>query len=574
MSNFLVIEFIVPPPPVLRDSILGTDQADVLNGDRPDRTVEGFADSISGLGGDDLIEAGLGDDEVFGGDGDDDVRGGAGDDVLYGEAGDDRLDGGDGDDVLYPIAGSNELIGGAGFDILNFDFVSTSVVVDMAAGTATYGDGSVDVFSGIEGFADASRGARIIVSDDQPLIYQGENSSNDVLDLSRLAAGVTAYLDPSAALFKEGGLTEPLTGQAFDGGDSDWTGTSAVGFDSAIGTAFDDQLHGTFGDNELFGGAGRDVLAGFDGDDDLLGGIGEDTLFGGEGDDFLVGGLGSDALFGGGGFDMAAFGDFDAGVVVNLTRGEAWQADGDVDALFSIEDLAGTDFNDVMAGDAGDNIIFGGAGNDRLNGGAGADILLGGAGHDRYFMHDPNDFVVEAADEGDDRISTWVDYWNDDNVEVLSGRHADHGLLLIGHGDAERIYGSVHGDRIDGWRGSDWLAGLAGDDRINGGAGADRLYGNSGDDYLRGGGGDDRLTGGFGDDRFVHRPGDGADVVTDFDWNGDILDLSAHGIESFRDFQIMTRDTAEGALVDMGDDGSILLLGIAEADIRREDVEL
>lgn len=596
MSNFLVIETIIPPPGVPRDYIDGTDEADVLAGDRPDRTVDGFADQILGAGGDDLISPGLGDDfvfagrgndtiqasdgndELYGGDGDDIVHGGDGRDFLYGDngdfgggSGDDVLYGGGGEDFLYPGEGDDHLVGGDGNDMVGYSYAASGVLFDIDANTITSSNGDTDTLESIELFGGSNFDDWVILSRTLPNYLNG-GSGIDVLDFSRMSSGITFIVDTSDTA----NLDDPGVGQrsifspenassvsvhvpgylSISGGSIDWRSGIIVDFDSAAGSAFDDKLYGDSQDTDLYGGAGDDLLAGHGGDD------------------LLVGGLGSDAIYGGDGRDMAGFGDLEAGVVVNLNRGEARQADGGVDALSSIEDLAGSDFNDVLVGDAGDNVIFGGDGNDRLNGRDGADVLAGGAGHDRYYMHDANDYVVEAAGEGVDRIYTWVDYWNDANVEELSGRHADHGLRLIGHGDVERIYGSGHGDRIDGWRGNDWLAGLAGDDKINGGAGADRIYGNSGDDYLRGGGGDDLLTGGHGDDRFVHRPRDGADVITDFDWNGDILDLSAHGIESFRAFQIMTRDTAEGALVDLGDAGSILLLGVAEADIRREDLEL
>ncbi len=54
--------------------------------------------------------------------------------------------------------------------------------------------------------------------------------------------------------------------------------------------------------------------------------------------------------------------------------------------------------------------------------------------------------------------------------------------------------------------------------------------------------------------------------------NGDLLDLSAHGLADFAAFQALTTDTAEGALVEIDATNSLLLVGVAEAEIGLEDV--
>jgi Ca2+-binding RTX toxin-like protein len=64
------------------------------------------------------------------------------------------------------------------------------------------------------------------------------------------------------------------------------------------------------------------------------------------------------------------------------------------DRLISVENLVGSDHDDVLHGDDGANLIKGGRGtdfltagdgNDRLEGGEGADTLVGGEGADRLF---------------------------------------------------------------------------------------------------------------------------------------------------------------------------------------------
>ena len=50
--------------------------------------------------------------------------------------------------------------------------------------------------------------------------------------------------------------------------------------------------------------------------------------------------------------------------------------------MTGIENLTGSDFDDVLLGDAGANTIDGGAGSDVLSGEGGSDVLIGGAGFD------------------------------------------------------------------------------------------------------------------------------------------------------------------------------------------------
>jgi Ca2+-binding RTX toxin-like protein len=97
-----------------------------------------------GLGGNDVIKPGTGDDRLFGGSGDDELYGYQGKDQLAGEDGndtlyagteDDVLDGGEGDDVLWSHGGNDVIIGGAGIDsfaILTGD--GADVITDFVAG--------------------------------------------------------------------------------------------------------------------------------------------------------------------------------------------------------------------------------------------------------------------------------------------------------------------------------------------------------------------------------------------------------------------------------------------------------
>ena len=159
-------------------------------------------------------------------------------------------------------------------------------------------------------------------------------------------------------------------------------------------------INGTNGGEILVGGeasdlinarAGTDVLEGRGGNDVLHGDTNNDSLFGGEGNDVLDGGpdaaadgsFGSDTdkLDGGNGIDTADYSGVQHGMTVNLFQGISL-GQGNVDTLVSIENITGTNFNDILTGDDGANLIQGADGNDVLNGGGGDDFLSAGIGND------------------------------------------------------------------------------------------------------------------------------------------------------------------------------------------------
>ena len=106
--------------------------------------------------------------------------------------------------------------------------------------------------------------------------------------------------------------------------------------------------------------------------------------------------------------------------------------------------------------------------------------------------------------------------------------------LLGGDGD-DLLVTNLGSDRLDGGDGDDLMAagedndlllGGAGDDVLLGNAGDDWLAGNDGDDLLFGGAGRDRLRGGDGNDIFVLGPGQGRDIILDFELGRDRILLT------------------------------------------------
>lgn len=262
---------------------------------------------------------------------------------------------------------------------------------------------------------------------------------------------------------------------------------------------------------QITGYRNNDILIGTNDDDSILGGDGNDLMFGGGGNDFFYGDNGADIIKGGGGTDTVDYWNFaKEGVWVDLASGTGSRGMAAGDQYYGIENVGGTNFNDVITGDEGanrvrgydgndvikggggaddligddgDDTIKGGAGADILEGGRGYDQLMGGTGDDAYWATD-QDTLVESAGEGYDTVYALGDFVLPDNIEALN----------------LRSHGAVNG---------------------TGNAQSNVIFGNSYDNIIDGGGSNDSLVGGGGNDTFVFRAGQThGDVVYDFQGNG------------------------------------------------------
>ncbi|PZR31559.1 hypothetical protein [Caulobacter segnis] len=227
-------------------------------------------------------------------------------------------------DVITGDAAANVLFGFAGDD-----------VIDGGAGNdRLYGDAGNDTLIGGAGDDTLDGGDGV-----------------DTVDYSGATTGVTVSASPS------------------------WSSAQGAGYDQLYsienikGSAFNDTLTGAAGANVLDGGAGRDLLSG---------GAGGDTLLGGAGDDTLIGGLGDDILDGGAGSDTASYADVQLGVRVDLSKDSVIQntLGGGADTLIGVENLTGSNYDDVLLGSSEANLLEGGKGDDILDGGAGADTAV------------------------------------------------------------------------------------------------------------------------------------------------------------------------------------------------------
>jgi Ca2+-binding RTX toxin-like protein len=150
-----------------------------------------------------------------------------------------------------------------------------------------------------------------------------------------------------------------------------------------------------FASVSLTGGAGADLL---------VGSAAADTLNGGGGDDTLLPGGGDDVLDGGAGVDVVSYINAAEGVAVDLRGGLVQASVGQgIDRLSNIENISGSQFDDVLTGDGGANHLWGWAGSDTLSGGAGADTLEGREGPDSLAGGEGADLLI--ADGGGDTLS-------------------------------------------------------------------------------------------------------------------------------------------------------------------------
>jgi Ca2+-binding RTX toxin-like protein len=139
------------------------------------------------------------------------------------------------------------------------------------------------------------------------------------------------------------------------------------------------------------------------------GGLGNDLVLGMGGNDNFAYTGGLDNWDGGAGADTANFSTFGFAVKVDLgasgalvqTRGGSTVASGaalvKIVDMADIEDIIGTNFDDMLIGDALANRIMGGSGNDTIDGGVGADYMNGGSGDDTYTVDNAGDAIADAG---------------------------------------------------------------------------------------------------------------------------------------------------------------------------------
>ncbi len=482
-----------------------------------------YDNRIYGLGKDDSLDGGTGNDFIDSGWGDDTLIGGAGSDYLFGSFGNDVF-------IQDSPDGTDTILGGMGWDKVDYSNGGRGVAFNLFTGVISI-NGVQQQVSGVEHLIGSSGDTDSIdareAKNDITFTVGQKTRFNKGFDI-RVVEGFESFLSGSGNDTLNGNeRNNALSGFAGDDTLKGFAGNDTLrggdGKDSLLGGSGNDLLEGDKGNDRLFGEAGNDTLSGGLGNDFLDGGSGNDELNGNEGRDTLLGGDGADTLKGGSENDILRGGnghdslEGDSGD--DLLEGDAGNdtldgGDGDDtlkggdgnDSMLGgngTDSMEGGNGNDTMDGGASEDTLKGGAGDDSMKGGAGNDYMEGGSGNDTLLGEEGNDSMI--AGDGNDSIEG-----GEGNDSVQGGEGND--TVKGGEGD-DNIVGEDGDDHLEGDEGNDTLIGGDGNDSLVGGEGNDALEGNDGDDTLNGGAGDDSLVGGDGDDLFFQDSVDGADSI-------------------------------------------------------------
>jgi Ca2+-binding RTX toxin-like protein len=467
------------------------------------------------------------------------------------------------DNLIEGNAGDNVLVGGAGVDTVSYRSAAAGVVVNLDATLDTLGAGT-DTILEVENIAGSSF--------DDTLTGNGGNNEieggpgDDLID-GGAGEDRASYATATAAVTVNLGVTAPQNtrGAGLD---------TLLNMEKVAGSPFDDRLIGDAGANVLDGRAGADTLSGGRGDDvyfvdsdaDVVieaRAAGHDTVHSsvsytlgpnqedlalialaraGSGNELsnVVGGNSADnSLSGGPGIDTLTYffvpvaiqGDLATGIVTGVGPGVG------TDVVSEFENLTGSDFDDVLSGDAGANV---------LDGGRGVDTMAGGAGDDTYLVDSGGDVVTELAGAGIDTVQSRVAYTLGTDLEnLLLVRGAIRGVgnvldnTIAGNAGNNFLDGAAGTDTVsyagalagvavslalsaqqdtggaglDTLRGFENLTGSGFDDTLGGNAAANLINGGAGADTMAGGGGSDTYIVASAGDRVSEAPGAGIDTV-------------------------------------------------------------
>ncbi len=454
-----------------------------------------FDDQISGNGSDNRLEGYAGNDQLNGGDGHDYLLGHDDFDTLTGGAGDDMLDGGENDDVLT---------GGSGYDRFRFSNFTNE------DNPTSFGQDIITDFDLNQDRLDLWDVPHILNYD--ALLNASSQVGSDV---------VISFITNTHGVDE----TNSITLQNFNLADLEHID---INYGRIAGTENDDVLFAPAGGAYVDAREGNDILNGSADRDDLDGGPGNDQLFGNDGDDNLRGGDGADSIDGGNGWDQLDYrwtGE-NQGVVVDLSLNQVINDGfGNQDSVVNVESVQGSEFDDVIIGDALGNNLRGREGDDSISGGAEDDWIEGDEGHDELFGDDGDDVLIgEQGNDlldggaGQDRVNydDWTGSYSGVTVDLSAvqasaGGYSNVVVASDGQGGTdylrsiEDLQGSSYSDhftgdagenQFNGQNGDDTLIGLAGNDGLDGGDGNDTLDGGAGEDWFFGGRGNDTIDGG------------------------------------------------------------------------------
>jgi Ca2+-binding RTX toxin-like protein len=386
----------------------------------------------------------------------------AGSDSFYGLSGNDTVMGGEGGDYINAGGVGNMVIdGGEVLDLwfgLDMNYVSyaqasAGIVANLSGITGVGSTGSGTVIKGNAGGTDTLINVSQLFGSQYDDSITGSSAltwesfegglGNDTINGGAMQTPVGSRNIDNANRIGYGSAISAVTVNLGTGVVTGGAGSDVISnFNEVRGSNYDDVLIGSsFGFEQFEGGSGNDTIDGAGGfdrvrygsasaavyvnlatgyADDGSGGV--DTLsnlemiVGSRFNDTLIGGnaandvlemfraeAGNDMIDGGSGFDMVDFANARSGAFVKLgglSAGYAYDGQGGVDTLISIEGARGSTYDDRFLGsDSAVGEKFEGlAGNDTFDGGLGNDTLTGDAGSDTFKLSlGSNDTVTDFA---------------------------------------------------------------------------------------------------------------------------------------------------------------------------------
>jgi len=545
------------------ENVVGSAGNDNITGDDLVNKIEAGLgdDTIDGGAGNDTIYGEAGNDIIYGKEGKDTIDGGTGNDTIDGGEGKDTIDGGEGDDHIYYSSGDDIIVGGNNTnvgDIIDFTNSTLGVNLDLNTPDGVQQDllnGSFITLSQIENVIGSKKDdvfkSNVNVSNN----IDGGDSTTDDDTISYITLEVNDVTKDYLYSESISNITIYQNGVQGSAVDSlsrieniiATNGNDTTNFLDSIdsikiwGEGGNDTIRGGKKEDSLYGGAGDDIIEGGEGDDIIEGGAGQNTIsyenaktqvevnlqlktgigsntgndtfkeiqniIGSEYADTFIGDSGDNTINGGGDndtIDYSTTGFGTAGINADLSTGIITDKDINsstikTDTVISIENVIGSEKDDIIKGNDKDNVLKGGADKDEIYASKGKDTLDGGDGNDEANFSEITDRSIDITlnMDGEQNV-VYKDLTEEKNIIT----DIDTKIVKI-----ENITGTINNDSITGDAKANILKGDAGDDILNGMAQNDTIDGGEGNDIIDGGEGSDSLKGDAGDDIFKYSKG-------------------------------------------------------------------
>jgi hypothetical protein len=279
------------------------------------------------------------------------------------------------------------------------------------------------------------------------LILNGDGSPA-VLDLSALTTPTTVNLPF-------------VSGNVYNVGSVPGVIPVFVLMTSVVGASGDTLVGGNAANTWSITGSNAGQVGGvtFSGFSNLTGGSQADTFA------FVNGGSVTGAVNGGGGVNALDYSAYVGDIVVDLALGTATAVSG---GIANIQNVTGSQGDDLLVGDANANVLLGGTGRNIIIGGAGGDTITGGGGDNILIggrsAYDTNLTALDAL---------FAEWTNPTLTIGLRSAALKKGIVVNGQTYAlnkSTVFADAAPDRLIGGAGINWFF-VDFDDTINNGAG-------------------------------------------------------------------------------------------------------